>query len=349
MIAGVCGFGNTGSSAVSDFLKEFPSVSVPDIVEFTIICEPDGLCDLAEHVTRPRVRNLDSVVAIDRYSQKLKEFAQKCGDRGADKKAVLASGRGFLEAITLEKWFWRDRSGKQTGFFNEVVKRKLLLRRFVPWAEALTGKPFKAWPRKQVSMSVMQDGFYALARQHVKELIEAMGGDLSRLVVLDQPAGGNCPEACFPFLEDPAAIVCDRDPRDLYVFAREKMKSAAAYMPLETPGAFINYYRAIRQSRHCHSEDRVLKVRFEDMVYRYEETAGRITDFLGLGQNPAPKTIFDPAKSVYNTRVFERFPKYADAVRQIEAELPEYLFDFSPYPAPGPSGAMFSGRTGRSV
>ena len=46
MIIGVCGFCSTGSSAVSDYLKEFKENQVLDMLEFTLAYIPDGLGDL---------------------------------------------------------------------------------------------------------------------------------------------------------------------------------------------------------------------------------------------------------------------------------------------------------------
>ena len=42
MVIGTCGFGSTGSSAVSDYLKEFDENCTLDRAEFTIVHFPDG-------------------------------------------------------------------------------------------------------------------------------------------------------------------------------------------------------------------------------------------------------------------------------------------------------------------
>lgn len=46
MIVGACGFGSTGSSAVTDYLKEYDSFQVLDRIEFTWVSVDDGLTDL---------------------------------------------------------------------------------------------------------------------------------------------------------------------------------------------------------------------------------------------------------------------------------------------------------------
>ncbi|MBR4748784.1 MAG: hypothetical protein IK083_04330 [Abditibacteriota bacterium] len=349
MIVGVCGFGNTGSSAVSDYLKEFEDLCVLDNLEFGIICEPDGLADLAERLLRPKMRNLDSAVALLRYERKCRDFAAACRIRGGDGDRILRSLSAFLDSVTQARWYWRDRSEPQAGFVNTFLKRRLFARRIIPLAERLTGRPWTGWPRIRVGMSVMPDNFYEAACEHVRDMIEALGGSPDRTVVLDQPFGANDPRAGFPFFRDPRAIVSDRDPRDLYVFALTALRRSNSYMPLESPADFITYYRALRQHQPYLTGEGILRVRFEDMVYDYEATTARIRDFLGLGEDPRPGLWFDPARSVHNTRVFTRFPQYADAVREIEEALPEYLFDFDSYPPPEGRGPMFTGRTGRAT
>ena len=48
MIVSTCGFGSTGSSAVSDYLMECENTQILDKIEFTIASRVDGLADL-EH------------------------------------------------------------------------------------------------------------------------------------------------------------------------------------------------------------------------------------------------------------------------------------------------------------
>ena len=72
-------------------------------------------------------------------------------------------------------------------------------------------------------------------------------------------------------------------------------------MPTNSVEDFVKYYRTIRKNQpYTQSDERVLSIKFEDMVYHYEETTEIIRDFLHLGNNPNPKSIFDPALSIAN-------------------------------------------------
>ena len=86
-------------------------------------------------------------------------------------------------------------------------------------------------------------------------------------------------------------------------------------------------------------------MRFEDLVYNYDEATKKVRDFLHLGDNPNPKSVFDPALSIANTQVWKRYPEYQEDIKYIEKELKEYLFDFEGYPEPDLHARMFSGKS----
>ena len=50
MIIGACGFGATGSSVVTDYLKEFNNVTVKDDLEFTYLTALDGLLYFVQEI-----------------------------------------------------------------------------------------------------------------------------------------------------------------------------------------------------------------------------------------------------------------------------------------------------------
>ena len=190
------------------------------------------------------------------------------------------------------------------------------------------------------------NNFYDAARLHIDELLSAMGLDQNKIIALDQPFSGNNPQVCFPFYKDPYAVVVDRDPRDLYVFGKTKLMGKWRYFPIETVEDFITYYRCLRKDQpYLQPNPRILRLRFEDMVYEYDNTTAKLREFLKLPDNPRPKTVFDPELSIANTQVFKRYTQFADDVKKIEEALPEYCFDFSKYPEPDFTKKMFYGKS----
>lgn len=344
MIIGACGFGSTGSSVVSDFLKEYDSISTIDDLEFTWVSAIDGLIDLEQALMHPHSRTGDSIKAIQRFTELAEKKKHSYEIHGIPADVFMRSVNEFIDAITMVKWNWYQSS-------NYVVRSRhfikaLMIRKIIPKREKKLGRQINCWPMEEVRFSVMPENFYDAAKKHIRDLLSAMGADLEKPLVLDQPFPGNNPQACFPFYEDPYAIVVDRDPRDNYVFANTRLLGRNHFMPVQPVEDFIRYYRALRNHQpYQQPNNRVLRLQFEEMVYEYDIATKRIKDFLKLPDNPNPRSIFDPALSIANTQVFRRFPQYAEDIKKIEAALPEYLFDFSKYPAPDSNAKMFFGKS----
>lgn len=349
MIIGACGFGSTGSSVVSDYLLEYEDTIVLDKLEFTLVWETDGIIDLAYHVMNPHGSTTDSITAIDRYFKLIKKNTHDYfGSAGISKKVLKDSTNRFIDSITDLKWKWADL--QEDDVWSRYVKKYLLRNRIVPYFEKKRNKRINGYPMKDVRFSMFPSTFYEAARNHIKELLIAMGADLSKRIVLDQPFSGNNPAVCFDYYDDPYAIVVDRDPRDNYVFARTKLLGRNHYMPVDNVQDFVKYYRAIRDNqKYKEQNDRILRMRFEDLVYNYDNSTKKIREFLDLPENPNPKSIFDPSLSVANTQVFKRFPEFKSDVDYIEKNLQEYLFDFDAYPNVDTSGTMFFGKSPKNI
>lgn len=345
MIIGACGFGSTGSSVITDYLREYNHIIVKDDLEFTWVSEPDSLIDLERAVMFPHNRTSDSIYAIKRYLELVNRRKNAYQRHGLPSRKFEESAKEFINSITTVKWNWYD--GRITyRYRSKYFLHALMQKKIIPRIEKKEGKQADIWPLQEVRLSIKPANFYHAAKKHVCELLAEMGLNETSVVVLDQPFAGNNPQACFPFFEDPYAIIVDRDPRDNYVFARTKLLGRNHFMAVEPVENFIAYYRAIRKDQpYLEENPRILRVRFEDMVYNYDETSQRIRDFIKLPDNPNPRTVFEPNLSVANTQVFKRFPQFADDIKAIERELPEYLFDYSKYPEPDFSKRMFYGKS----
>ena len=95
----------------------------------------------------------------------------------------------------------------------------------------------------------------------------------------------------------------------------------------------MKWYRYTRKHRQTEVFDgeTSLFVQFEDLLYRYESEAARLSGFLGLDEvaHTAPRTLFVPERSKRNTRKWLEYPEYAADVAYIEEQLPEYLYDYT--------------------
>ena len=346
MIIGACGFGSTGSSAVSDYLKEYDNFVVLDDLEFNWVSSTDGLIDLERAVMHPHNRTADSIIAVQRYIRLMKKKEVSYATHGLSSDEFEKSVNHFIDEITQVSWYWYDPTDDWHGFYAKYFKNAIMRRRIIPKLEMKKGKQLSCYPLKKVHLSVKPGNFYDAAKKHVGEMLAGVGADLSKNIVLDQPFAGNDPASCFPFYEDPYAVVVDRDPRDNYIFAKTRLVGRNHFMAIDTVDDFIAYYRALRDDQpYKEPNPRILSIQFEDLVYNYDETTKKLREFLHLPENPHPRSIFDPSLSVANTQTFKRFPQFADDVKKIEQELGDYLFDFSRYPEPDFSKKLFFGKS----
>lgn len=126
-------------------------------------------------------------------------------------------------------------------------------------------------------------------------------------------------------------LIGDRDPRDLYVI--NKMYKGEPYLPTWTVETYIDWFRTYRScnKRNAEYSDTILQLKFEDLIYDYEESLAKIKKFLDLKDSEHIKKgqIFIPEKSKTNTQLFRKYPKYAKDIEKIEKELPEFCYPYS--------------------
>lgn len=349
MIIGSCGFGSTGSSAITDYILEFgeDKVQVLDNIEFTWVSGVDGLIDLEYHLMHPHNRTSDSIIAIDRYIKRTKASLRDYRiNAGVSEDVFMASTMEFINSITKVSWDWYIHT--PSNIIKKYFDVYILRNRLIPIIEKKLNRRISCYPMEKVRLANNPSNFNVAARKHVKQLLEAMGADFNKMIVLDQPFAGNNPQACFKFFDNPMAIISDRDPRDNYVFSKTRLlgKPFAHLMPINSVEEFVEYYKTIRDG-HPYKEknEKILLLNFEEMVYDYDVATTKIRNFLGLPENPNPKSIFDPTMSIANTQVFKRYPQYSKDIDYIEKELGEYLFDFDKYGDVEIKGDMFVGRS----
>jgi len=347
MIISTCSFGSTGSSAITDYLKEFDSIHVMDAVEMTWLSAVDGIIDLDYHLNNPHCRTADSICAIERYKDLCKKkfpLFEKCG---IPREVVEKSVNDFLNAIILTSWKWEEHTIEQSRW-KQLAVRFLDKTKYINKWQIKNRRQWEGFPYKDVYLSVKPEGFNEAVKKHINDVLYAFGAKSDEILAFDQLFPGNNPQACFKYFDDPYAIVVDRDPRDIYVFGKTVLLKGGAghIMPLNNVKDFVVYYRVLRDNQpYKQKDERILLLRFEDLVYNYETATKNLRDFLHLGDNPNPKSIFDPTLSMANTQVWKRYPEFQEDVKYIESELKDYLFDYTGYPEPDINAKMFSGKS----
>lgn len=350
MIVSTCSFGSSGSSSVSDYLHECEGTYVMDKMEFPLGAMKDGLEDLEFQLMLKNPRQSSSISALQRFKKAMMDHALGWYKRtGIPRERVEEIVEEFIESITQVKYvgFSPMLDKKHSEFLRTRIGTGLIRKRIVERLErkGIIKDNIDFYPLDTVRMSIHPENFYEEARKMVTTLLTEMGVDLSKKVVLDQAFSGSDPSRSMPFFEDPYAVVVDRDPRDVYIFAKKVLLSRGRFMPTDTVENFINYYRLLRFDDAYYTEnERILRLKFEDMVYNYEETTARIDAFLDV-KNVRRRSVFVPEMSAANTNLIRKFPEFAEDVKKIEQALPEFLFDFDQYQPIDNGGKMFFGKS----
>lgn len=330
---GACGFIGTGSSAVSDILKEFEENQALDKLEFKLAYQTDGLQSLKYHLTEGNMKYESGMAALRRFERLCYGFPGKAYKKlvGEEFERIV---NDYLDSIIQVRWRGIGADPAIEPFRLRVANkmRRFNIFRYLRKIEKKTGKEPSIYPFQDVYFSVYPDDFDNKSKEFVMSLLRNMGWDGKRNIVLDQPFAGNRPLAAFPFFENPKAIIVDRDPRDYYLlYATIYYEKGWRQSPVNSVKDFISCYRRLREKATYDNSKDVLRINFEELVYNYEDTLELIKDFCGLANHSKKGKFFKPEMSAKNTQLFKKYPEFSEEIKMIEEELTEYLFDFGKY------------------
>lgn len=328
MVIAVCGYGSSGASAVTDFLKGYENIQVVPF-EFQILHQTDGLSDLKYHLVVSRER-VSCNAAIYRFKRLM--FNSIEGTRlrklvGSEYDNIV---NRFLSKIILIEWNGRsnydptDVSDRSKYRFIQYIQRGLsyVFRKInVNWH-------YPSYRTRYFSI-LEETEFDKAAKSFLKELFRAFGGDFKDNLVLDMALSAINPIQGAELIEDIKIISVSRDPRDTYICCCDE-DYINRFMPREPVNSFVVFYRTIMNRTVWDS--RCLNIRYEDMIYNYKETTDDIIKYLGLEKRPDNEFVyFNPNISVKYTNFFRTHPEYIKDIKYIEEELSEFLYDFCEY------------------
>lgn len=341
-------FWSSGGSAVNDFLLEFDNISAFKQQEITLFETIDGIMDL-EYRFRANRTNIPKGIQVSKFA-KLVDYLSLYGQysQAYDSKTFFGgyfryrSGE-FIKNITLEKKMaslemeWHLKY--QEEGFHEKYKVKPFrdfekARRLAEGCPEVYGDKLKPishyFPRDIYYIPAGEECFVPEVTAYVNDLFtfllnrEEIKG---KHLVLDQMLNIDSYNTYRNRIKNLKYIIVDRDPRDVYILHREKLRSLV--VP-DCVDHFIIWFRSMRAGLTEELKKKALYVRFEDLIYHYDSETQRIMDYLGLKKenHTTPGTMLNPVVSKNNTQTFKSVDKYTEEIHKIEEALPEYLYDF---------------------
>ena len=330
------GYMGSGSSVITDLMGEIEGVDTKcGTFEYVFLHCPNGVFDLEDKllVGNNAVRSDE---AIHNFEKTMKELYDKKYWWVGHYKDIIGEDfwrltKEYIGEITdVESdyfWYYQENTDLKMFFrlaFNKILK-KASLGKFKP-------KKVLAYEPMRLSF-ITPERFYSLSKAYLYKVLNLAGyGEQSAL--FDQLL---LPFNLFRFEkyfdEDAYVFVIERDPRDVFISNKYFWNKTNDVVPYPTDvKAYCKYYKGLREMEKEAVSDRIGRIKFEDLIYRYDETVAMIFEKLGWdpSRHTGRKTKFDPARSIFNTQLYRKDPKFKEEAEIIAENLKEYLYDF-PY------------------
>lgn len=320
----------SGSSAISDLVAEYSNVKDLSNFEFSILHDVDGVRDLEYNLVENHNRN-NSGHALKRF-KRLADFnsgnlLSKRYSNFVDKKTYKAIVNDYYEELLDSKhtgWWFSDLYDKGSRKYylyqliNHVYKKIGFLndKHILPKENILLSHP-------------SEEKFLNATRKFVSKLLQALNSEDLEYIEIDQLYPCSNIENYLRYVDEESYIILvDRDPRDIYLVNKYCWHEEIC----PTNGAdFCKWYRYVHESgnRKLQENSHMIKVQFEDIVYKYEDVCKKIEQTTGLlPENHVLKfEKMNPKRSVVNTRIWERYDD--PDIQLIERELSEFLYDYT--------------------
>lgn len=330
------GYMGSGSSAITDLVAEFKDCKNEfKSYEYVILHCPNGLFDLEDKLLRGN-NAIRSDEALRTFETQMKKLYDKKFWWVGNYKNII--GNDFMDKV--HKYLNNITQLNYPGYWytHEEINFKMFIK-------LLLRKPFKMIFRNKYYKPVLKynDGmrisfikpekFYRFSKEFIYDIINTISRGAEN-VVLDQFL---LPFNLFRidnyFNDDTRVIVVQRDPRDVFILNKYiwKKKNFGVPVPYDVH-EFCKYYKGMRESEKVSTSKKILRINFEDLVYKYDQTLEKVMLHLDFTKEMHinKKQRFNPDLSIKNTQIFNSSHIYDAEIKIIENELKEYLYDF-PY------------------
>lgn len=326
------GYMGSGSSAVTDLLREYPIINTKNAdFEYIFLHAPDGVFDLENKLLKNNnaIRSDEALKTFERFMESLYEYRGwwPAGYRKNVSTNIDNIVEEYISNLTTSKfsgaWYYYEKPS--TLFWILHAIRKKILR-------ALKKKARKQRPKQQqLTFSLLTpDQFYNYSNIFINKIIDELSKD-DEYVVLDQLLLPHNLKTIENYkLNNLYPIIVSRDPRDVFIANKYYWFPDNYQVPYPLdPYEFCEYYKAVRTSEP-QSNHRILRINFEDLILNYDKSIELIENYLEIPRNSHVDKLkhLNPELSINNIQIYNRNETYKEEVKIIEQELSEYLYPF---------------------
>ncbi len=328
------GFGNSGSSAATDYFSEFDNVQlVPHDFECTFLHEADGLYDLEKAIEEGHRFKVD--LAVKRFlalAEKLQktEYYKYFNDTFFDytmqfiSDSIGVKWNGWwhrsMDLIPDSKFSRYRANAMNYSFQKRVKKMNYELYETDSWMPSYL-------PVNTMYYDCDVEKFRINAKKYVSKLLRELNPSNKEYLLVDQLLPPVGVEKYLHYFDEIKIVIVDRDPRDYFLC--NNLFWGSRYLPTFNIDTFITWFSKTRGL--VVENDCVTKILLEDLVYKYEETTEKLRKFVGFSNEHHIHKFkyLNPERSKKNTRLFIKYTNYANEIVRIENSLIQYLFDYS--------------------
>lgn len=331
-IVSCASFGSSGSGVVTDYLSEFKCIYNPGDYEFRFLQDYGGITTLEDCLVHSHHRH-NSDIAIKLFK---KYVDYQSGDIFNRRYERFFGGKfkelsyRFLDEIIDAEWqgYWEEYQVLSPVIVT-ILKYKIYPR-LLRLLSGNKGYIAKYVPRKKMYFANPTPEYFVECVQRYLESLFRVVDTTHRYKYLffDQLLPSDDINRYFKYFKDLHVIVVDRDPRDYYI--ENVLRFGEGWVPRDLD-KYIIFYKGVRKKLvPALDNPNILRIRFEDTIYHYDEFTKQINVFLNLSseEHTCPFKHFNPEKSVHNTRLWEKMKVSPTIISRIENELGEYCYPF---------------------
>jgi hypothetical protein len=331
-IVSCASFGSSGSGVITDYLLEFNNILNPGDFEFTFLHDFGGITTLEDALIANHHRQ-NSDMAIKMFKKFVSYHSGNIFNKRYEnyfQGKFMKITNDFLNQIIEAEWngYWEE--------YQIFIPKWIAMSKYKIYPRILRllngNRKHRAGyvPRKTMYFAnPTSDYFTACVKKYLSDLYQVVDPQKKYdYLYFDQLFPSDNIQRYLKFFDDVHIIVVDRDPRDYYI--ENVLKCREGWVP-KNIDKYITWYKGVRKKlKEEPMNERILKIQFEDTIYKYDEFSKQINAFLNLKENNHifPKRYFDPAKSINNTQLWKKYTIDANDLTKINYELDDYCYEF---------------------
>lgn len=330
------GYMGSGSSAITDLVAEFKDCqNEHKSYEYVLLHCPNGLFDLEDKllVGNNAIRSDEAIRSFELQMKKLydKKFWWVGNYKNIISPNFMKITNNFIMNIQEFNYqgYWYMHEEVNTKMFFKLLLRKPL--KILTLNKVKFNKILKYNDGMRISYIKDKD-FYKYAHEYIYNIVEEISKGKENIILDQFLLPFNLFRVDNYFDDKLKVIVVERDPRDVFIINKYiwQDRQLCVPFPLEV-NEFCAFYIKMRESEKKCNSDKVFRVKFEDLIYNYDDKVKEIIKFLGFKESDHvnKKTRFIPELSIKNTQLFRK-EQYQEESKIIEKKLMDYLYDF-PY------------------